>query len=177
MSGIALSLWWLAAFAAFPLAGVAALASVGGATTPLRALAAGAVAGAVIGGLQWLVLRHALGVPTTWIAATAVAMGVGSWLSVAMFGIGFAGGDLLWRALIVGVAVGVAQALVLGGVHGGVAAAVWTIVVAAGWVAGWWIARAIGVDLTPHFAVFGSVGAIVLQVATGLVIWWLTARA
>ena len=68
-----LLLWIVAGFLAFPLAGLAARA-IGVVDGLAIAFAAGAIAGAVIGAAQWLVLRG-VGVDARWIVATAGGFG------------------------------------------------------------------------------------------------------
>ena len=49
-------LFWVVAFLSFPIAGLLANL-IGGVTTPVRAILTGAIAGATLGLIQWLVLK------------------------------------------------------------------------------------------------------------------------
>ena len=52
-------------------------------------------------------------------------------------------------------------------------APVWALVVALGWAIGWMITRAAGIDLALQWSVFGSSGALMFQLLTGLTLAWL----
>jgi hypothetical protein len=167
--------FWALAFVGFPMAGVASnlVATV---TTPARALISGLVAGATLGLVQWFVLRpHLPLLPIGWVAATSAGLAIGLALSTALLGIEMTGNGLLYRAAITGLTLGVAQWLVLQRVipqsH------LWVAVVCAGWVLGWSIMRGIGVNLTYHWTVFGSAGALVYQLITGLALHYLLRSA
>ena len=67
---------WLPTFLGFPLGGLLAIQTVGSIHSPLSAAVAGALAGAVIGGAQWLALRSS-DVRALWIAAMALATAIG----------------------------------------------------------------------------------------------------
>jgi hypothetical protein len=68
---------WTLAFLSFPVAGVVGITVAGPVTTPLDGVLAGGASGAVLGLVQWLVLRHRLSLSPWWIAATAAGMGPG----------------------------------------------------------------------------------------------------
>src|SRR6478736_4054059 len=104
---------WLPTFLAFPIGGLLALETVGSVTDPLTAAAGGLLAGAVIGGAQWLALR-ADGIDRRWPLFTAVAMAAGSALAVAATGAGTETADLVLTGVIAGAAVGAAQGALLG---------------------------------------------------------------
>src|SRR3954471_13270872 len=78
---------WTATLLAFPLAGLAGRAVAGPVDATWTAVLAGTVAGFVLGGAQWLVLRR-IGADVRWIAATAAGLGVGLGLALAIFGYG-----------------------------------------------------------------------------------------
>ena len=103
---------WLPTFLAFPIGGLLALETVGSVTDPLTAAAGGLLAGAVIGGAQWLALR-ADGIDRRWPLFTAVAMAAGSALAVAATGAGTETADLVLTGVIAGAAVGAAQGALL----------------------------------------------------------------
>ena len=114
---------------------------------------------------QWLALR-AHGVSSRWIARTAVAMSAGTAVAAAATGAGTDVPDLALSGLIAGAAVGVAQ----GGLLGGRAGAIWTAATATSWTLGWIATASIGVDVERGYHVFGSAGAILVTVLTGLVL-------
>lgn len=162
---------WAVAFLGFPAAGVAARL-VGAVTTPGRALLAGALSGATLGLVQWLVLRSRLPLlPFWWVIATSIGMSIGLAVGATLLGDETAGRELLWRAAITGACVGVAQWIVLQPLVP--QAFVWVGAVAIGWPLGWFITRGIGVDLSFKWSVFGSVGAWAFQLLTGLTLYFL----
>lgn len=162
---------WGLAFLGFPLGGLAGLALAGPITGVPQAALGGAATGAVIGAAQWLVLRWRLPLTPWWIAATAAGMAGGLALGVGLLGTDTAGAALLLRGLVTGAGIGLAQYLVLRGRLP--RAPIWPLVVAGGWAVGWVVTRAAGVDLTPHFTVFGATGAWAFQLLTGLALAWL----
>ena len=166
---------WGLAFIGFPLGGLAASALVGGVTTPLDGAIGGAATGAVIGLAQWLVLRRRLALTPWWIAATAVGMAAGLALGIALLGTDTAGITLPLRGLVTGAGIGIAQFVLL---RGSTARAfVWPLVVACGWAIGWLVTRAVGVDLTANWSVFGAAGALTFQLLTGLALAWILPQA
>jgi hypothetical protein len=154
---------WLPTFLAFPAGGLLAEA-IGGVHGPASAAASGLLAGAVIGAAQWLALRGD-GIAPRWIAHTAVAMAAGSAVAAAATGAGTGAADLVVTGLIAGATVGVAQAPLL---PAGRLAHVFGTAVA--WAAGWATTTAVGVDVERGYAVFGSTGALVATILTGLVV-------
>ena len=165
---------WGLAFLGFPLGGLAAIGLVGGVESVLDGAIAGAACGAVLGMVQWLVLRRRLSLPRSWIVATSLGMAGGLALTLALFGSSTAGSVLLLRGVSTGLLIGLAQWVVLR--RSVPRAWVWIPTVAAGWALGWAVTRAVGVDLAPNFAVFGSTGAWAFQALTGLVLAWLLAQ-
>jgi hypothetical protein len=162
---------WAVAFLGFPLGGTVAAVLVGAITSPLTGALGGVLTGAVIGAAQWLVLRRRLPLTPAWIAATALGMGVGLALSTTLLGTDTAGSALPLRGLITGAGIGAAQYLLLRGIIS--RAPAWVLVVALSWATGWLITRAVGVDLAQHWSVFGSSGALLFQLLTGLTLAWL----
>lgn len=163
---------WAVAFLGFPLGGVLANLGVGPVSTPLRGFLAGLITGAVLGAVQWWVLRSHWPLTAWWIAATGLGMAVGLAAGIGLWGTETAGNALLLRALITGVGIGVAQWLVLQPLMPN--AFVWSVMVALAWPLGWWITRSVGVDLSQHWSVFGSTGAWAFQFVTGVAILFLT---
>jgi hypothetical protein len=157
---------WLPTFIAFPLGGLLAMGTVGSLTGPVSAAAGGLLAGAVIGAGQWLALR-ADGVGRRWAVYTAGAMAGGTALATAVTGAGTELADLMLTGLVAGAAVGAAQSTLLG--RGRLVAAAWTAVTAASWSLGWLVTWAVvGLNADRGFFVFGSSGALVVTVLTGL---------
>lgn len=167
------SFWggWALAFVGFPLGGVAAAALVGPITTPLAGAIGGALTGAVVGAAEWLALRRRLSLSPWWIAATALGMGAGLALGIALLGASVDGAALPLRGLIAGLGIGIGQFLLLRGV--GSRAPIWPLVVALGWALGWLITQAAGVDLSLQWSVFGSSGALAFQLLSGLALAWM----
>jgi hypothetical protein len=153
---------WLPTFLAFPIGGLLAIQTVGSLDTPIKAAVGGLVAGAVIGAGQWLALRSA-GIGRRWIGYTAAAMAAGSAISVALTDAGTERADVMLAGLITGGLVGAAQSTLVPR-----AAALWTAVTAGGWALAWLTTSAVIVDIERGYAVFGSSGAAVLTVLTGL---------
>jgi hypothetical protein len=158
---------WLPTFLAFPTGGFLAMQTVGSVTDPVTAAGAGLVAGAVIGAGQWLALRGG-GLGRRWAVHTAAAMAAGSALAAAVTGAGTEPADLMVTGLIAGAAVGAAQAPLLA--TGRLAGAGWTAVVSASWALGWLVTASVIVDAERGHAVFGSSGALLVTVLTGLVL-------
>jgi hypothetical protein len=154
---------WLPTFLAFPLGGLLAWVVVGALDGPLAAAAGGLLAGAVIGAAQ----AFALGKGARWAVHTAAAMAAGTAVATAITGAGTELGDLMFTGLVAGAAVGAAQSTLLA--HTRLVAAGWTAVTGASWSLAWLVSWAvIGVNADQGFYVFGSSGAIVATVLTGL---------
>jgi hypothetical protein len=166
---------WVVAFLGFPLGGTLAYTLIGPITTTVQAGLAGTITGAILGGVQWLVLRTAIPLPMWWVVATSAGMALGLALSVAFFGSETSGAELLWRAAITGLSIGIAQWIVLRQVlpH----SALWIAVVGLGWVLGWFVTRSAGIDLSLKWSVFGTSGALVFQLLTGLALYFLIRSA
>jgi hypothetical protein len=165
---------WGAAFVGFPIGGAAATLLVGPIESVGAALIAGGVAGGVIGAAQWLVLRRRFPLSALWVPATAAGMALGMALGQVLLGHDTTMQLLLLRGLVVGAAIGAAQAALLRGVLP--APPIWAAVVTLGWPLAWAVSAAIGLDLTRNWAVFGSSGALMFQLATGLTLFYLLRR-
>jgi hypothetical protein len=152
---------WLPTFLAFPLGGLLALETVGSVTDPASAAAGGLLAGAVIGAGQWLALRGE-GIDRRWPVVTAAAMAAGSALAAAATGAGTDLSDLVLTGAVTGAAVGAAQAALLG-------RTLWAAVTAASWALAWLVSAGVLAQQSDEgFVVFGSSGALVATVLTGL---------
>jgi MFS family permease len=161
---------WIPTFLAFPLAGLLAMFIVGPNQNPLTALAVGAIAGAVIGAAQWLALGRLT--DWRWAVGTLVAVIVGSTLSMLVVGPAVTPLAATITGLITGIAVGAAQGVVLRRTLRDRLRVVliWTATVGASWAVAWLITSFVIVDLNRGHAVFGSSGAIIATVATGIVL-------
>ncbi|HEX6021441.1 MAG TPA: hypothetical protein VFZ00_05560 [Solirubrobacter sp.] len=153
---------WLPTFLAFPIGGFIAIQTIGSLDDPIAAAAGGLIAGAVIGAGQWLALRSS-GIGRRWIGYTAAAMAAGNAISVAVTDAGTERADVMLAGLITGGLVGAAQSALLPR-----AAALWTAVTAGGWALAWLVTSQVIVDIERGHAVFGSSGAVVVTVLTGL---------
>jgi hypothetical protein len=169
-----LFLWIAAGFVAFPLAGLAARA-IGPLDGFVVALAAGAIAGGVIGAGQWLVLRG-IGVDARWIVATAIGFALGLGGGVAAFGYGTATSTLIAVGLTTGLGVGIAQWPLLRDKLR--ASSLWVPATAGLWGLGWAVSTGIGVDLSSErWAVFGIAGSVTMAILSGALFWALRYRS
>jgi len=167
MTGRATFLRWLATFPAFPIGGLLAVTLVGSVTDPLRAFLAGALAGAVIGTAQWLALRPS-GLSAVWVAVTAAAVAVGSSISVAITSAGTSTGELVLTGLITGATLGIGQSFLTRG--GGRTRAAWAALLAVSWALGWFVTANVIVDADRGYVTFGSSGALLATLLTGLLV-------
>jgi len=161
---------WLPTFLAFPIGGFLAIETVGSLHDPLSAAAGGLTAGAVIGAGQWLALRSR-DIGRRWIAATAAAVAAGAALAAAITGAGTEIPDVMVLGLVTGTTVGAAQAALLP--HG---RAAWTAVNAVSWPLGWLLTANVIVDLERGHHMFGSSGALLVTLLTGLTLRHLLAE-
>jgi hypothetical protein len=152
---------WLPTFLVFPIGGLLAFETVGSVTNAGTAAVAGLLAGAVIGAGQWLALRGH-GIDRRWPLVTAAAMAAGSALAAAATGAGTDVSDLILTGAVAGAVVGAAQAALLNRPH-------WAAITAASWALAWLIsAGVLAQQADEGFVVFGSSGALVATVLTGL---------
>ena len=156
---------WLPTFLGFPIGGYLATQIVGSLHDPASAAAGGLLAGAIIGGAQWLALRSR-GITHRWVGYTAAAMAAGSALGATITGAGTEVADVMAWGLVTGATVGAVQSVLLGA--GARVAAAWTAVTAAGWSLGWLVTSQVIVDIERGHHVFGSSGALVATFITGL---------
>lgn len=167
-------LWWLLTFVGFPVGGGLAYVATRALEGTARAAIGGLVAGAVIGIGQWLALRQALAVDAWWIIATSAGLAAGLGIGAAVVGAGTDARALVIRAVITGLLVGGLQWMVLR--QHLTASGGWIVATAAAWAVGWLVTRAIGVDLSRGWTVFGASGAVVFAALTGLALVWLLRR-
>jgi hypothetical protein len=159
-------LWILTAFA-FPPAGLLAHAIVGGVDNVGAAVAAGLIAGGVIGAVQWLFLRTRC-VPATWIAGTAAGLAVGLTVGSAIVSYETSLGALVVMGLVSGVGVGVGQVLAFRSLRSRTLE--WSLGTGALWVIGWAVTTASGVDVDEQWAVFGISGALVVALLQSFIV-------
>lgn len=165
---------WTLAFVGFPLGGLTATLLIGRMETPLDALLGGVIAGAFVGGAQWLALRGRSPVSWRWVALTATGLGIGVSVSAALWGTGTDLESILLRAPLTGLALGFAQWLALRGWLR--YDALWIVVVTILFPVAWFITSlVIGESINEAFFVFGASGALFFQLMTGLVLWRLLA--
>ena len=68
----------------------------------MRAVIAGATAGAALGLVQWLVLKSRLpSLSIWWVAATSIGFAIGLAMGTAFMGSETTGNELLWRGAII----------------------------------------------------------------------------
>lgn len=164
---------WLPTFLGFPAAGLLTVSTVGPLTSPGAGLLGGALAGTVVGGAQWLALR-ASGVGRAWWAATVVAAALGTAIAVAATDAGTSTSALVVRGLITGAVIGLAQGIA---VHrSALRIGAWTAATTAAWGIGWLATANVIVDADRGFAVFGSSGALLATILTGLALPLLLGR-
>ncbi len=160
-----LFLAWMVTSLGFPFGGVLALSLAGPMKEVVSAALGGLLAGVVIGGAQWLVLRRYLGIDATWVVATASGLALGNTVGAVLTGTGTGIGDLLIIGGMTGIAVGTAQWTLLR--ERLRYAGLWVPVLSVAWPLGWATTWSIGVDVSLGYAVFGAVGALVFAAATG----------
>ena len=90
---------WLPTFLGFPIGGYIATQVVGSLHDPMSAAAGGLLAGAIIGGAQWLALRSS-GMTRRWIGYTAAATAAGSALGATITGAGTEVADVMLWGLV-----------------------------------------------------------------------------
>jgi hypothetical protein len=162
---------WLPTFIGFIAGGSLALGVIDRVDSMGAALIGGALAGVVIGGGQWLILRRVLPGAAWWIAATAVGQAVGLAVGAPLVGYGTEPRDLAVQGAIAGLAIGILQALVLR--RGAADGRWWALASPALWVTGWLVTWAGRIDVDQQFFNFGAYGAITYTVLSGLLLVWL----
>jgi len=162
---------WMLTFLSFPIGGGLAYLVVRSMAGIAQAATGGAITGLVLGAAQWLVLRQVIALSSWWIAATGLGLAAGLALGVVLTGTSVEFRPLVLRAALTGGLLGVSQWLLL---RRYVAmAGWWGLVIALGWALGWTVTRAVGVDLSRGWIVFGASGAVVFTALTGLTLLFL----
>jgi len=157
-------LTWTAGFLSFPLAGLAGTAVAGRVDSPVAALTAGLVTGAVIGAGQGLASSHRLPL-VRWMVAATIGMGLGLLLGAAAVGYGTSLGDLAIMGAVTGLLLGAAQSAVLP--TGRSERAVWAVTMPVLWALGWTVTTLAGIDVEKAFTVFGATGAVTFSALSG----------
>jgi hypothetical protein len=161
-------LWPLSILVGFPIGGYVADLVVDGVDSVGAALAAGLIAGAIIGAAEWFVLRR--WVSWLWIPATAAGMTIGLAAGAALVDYGIGRGDLALMGAVTGLAVGVMQVLVLAR-HQVRGAFWWAIANPPGWALGWFVSSyVIARNIAERFPIFGASGALVFGLLTWLIL-------
>jgi hypothetical protein len=163
---------WIPTFLAFPIGGYVAIETVGSSDGPLPAALGGLIVGAAIGVAQWLALRSG-GTSRRWIGRTTAGVAAGAALAAVVTGSGTEVGDLVLSGLVTGAVVGAVRGPLLG--RGARATAGWAAVTSGTWALGWLITSQVIVDAERGFHMFGSSGALVATLLSGLALRALTA--
>jgi hypothetical protein len=145
---------WLPTFISFIAGGALATAVSGRLDSLPAAVTGGALAGVVIGGAQWLVLRRLLPGAVWWIAATAVGQAVGLAVGAPLVGYGTEPRDLALQGAVTGLAIGALQALVLR--RGAANGLWWALAMPPLWATGWLVTWAGRIDVDQQFFNFGA---------------------
>jgi hypothetical protein len=164
------SFWvrWMPTFIGFIAGGALATGVSGRLDSIPSAIVGGALAGAVIGGGQWLVLRRLLPGAAWWIAATAVGQAVGLAVGAPLVDYGTEPRDLAVQGVIAGLTIGSLQSLVLR--RGGVNGRWWVLAMPPLWATGWLVTWAGRIDVDQQFFNFGAYGAITFTILSGVLL-------
>ncbi|MDP2289633.1 MAG: hypothetical protein Q8M22_00495 [Actinomycetota bacterium] len=162
-----IALRWLPTFVGFPLGGYIATQIVGPVDDVPAALIGGAVAGAILGAVQWFGLRRTRLRPLPWVLATATGFAVGLAAGAAVVDFRTNIRALAVQGAVCGALVGSAQAVALVR-HSRRLAAAWPLFLAGLWALGWTVTTAAGIDVEAQYTVFGSSGALVVTACTSV---------
>ena len=162
-SAAKIALLWMPTFLGFPAGGLVAEV-VGRVDSPGRAIAGGAITGAILGFAQWLGMRRTGPSPVAWIIATAVGFAAGLGLGAAAAGYHTNTGALATQGAICGAVIGATQAAVLYRQLGRIVLG-WPVFLSGLWALGWTITASAGIDVEAQYTTFGASGAIVVTAA------------
>lgn len=165
---------WSLSFVGFPLAGVVARAVAGPIDTPLSAAAGGLAAGAVLGAVQAAARASSLGRRLAWAAATSLGMAGGLVLGAGAVDYRTSPSSLVAMGVLTGAVVGVAQASAADLTARRRVA--WAVATPLLWGLGWLITSQVIVDGDRQHAMFGSSGAIVVALLSGLIVSQVTQK-
>ena len=159
---------WLLTAAAYPVAGVLGRAVAGRIDNALSAALAGIAGGALIGAVQWALLRRR-GVASIWIAGTAAGLGVGLTAGAALVGYDTNELALVVMGALSGLGVGIGQALTVAPTARRVA--LWGGATAALYAIGWIVTDlVIGDFVDDQWSIFGSSGAITVALLQSTIV-------
>jgi hypothetical protein len=159
---------WLPTFIGFIVGGALGTAVSGRLDSLPAAIVGGALAGAVIGGGQWLVLRRVLPGAAWWIGATAVGQAIGLAIGAPLVNYETDPNDLAVQGLVTGLFIGSLQALVLR--RGGANGLLWALAMPPLWALGWIVTWAARIDVDQQFFNFGAFGAIAFTCLSGVLL-------
>lgn len=160
--------WPLAVLLGFPVGGYIASLVVGPVDSIGAAFLGGLIAGAVVGTVQWLALRHV--VSWLWIVATSIGMAVGLTAGAALVDYEIGRMDLMLMGAVTGAVVGGLQAAVLSGqrISG---AAWWAVANPPTWALAWLVSSyVISANIDERFTNFGASGCLLFALVTGLLL-------
>ncbi|MGH7461723.1 MAG: hypothetical protein ACREMA_11955 [Longimicrobiales bacterium] len=132
---------------------------------------AGLVAGIGIGAAQWIALRQIIPITIGWMLASGIGLSAGLALGIAALGTRTDPVVLVLRAVLTGAMLGLCQWFLLR--QHVTLAALWVPAIAIGWALGWTVTRAVGVDLSRGWTVFGLSGAAVFAALSAFALAWL----
>jgi hypothetical protein len=161
---------WTAGFLAFPIAGVAGRVVAGRVDSPIAALVAGLVTGAVIGAGQCLFSRGRLRL-LPWVLATALGMGLGLLLGATVVGFETSLADLAVMGALTGVVLGIAQAVALPAQTR--RRWLWAAAMPPLWALGWMVTTLAGIPVEEQVTIFGASGAVTFSALSGLLLYGL----
>ena len=170
-----LLLRWMPTFLGFPVGGSVAMLLTGPVNAPLPALLGGLLAGAAIGGAQWLALRNRLPDAGWWIPATALSHAIGLAAGSALVGYQTGMIQLAVQGAVTGLALGIAQGLVLRRSLPGWPW--WTLAMPFLWALGWVATTTTGVQVAQQFTNYGALGALAFCLFSGLLLGHLLCEA
>jgi hypothetical protein len=150
-------LWPVAVLVGFPIGGYIADLIVGGVDSVGAALAAGLIAGAIIGAAEWFALRR--WISWLWVPATSAGMAGGLATGAALVDYGIDRADVVLIGAVTGVGVGVLQALVFA--RSRIPGTSWRAVAnPPAWALGWLVTSyVITTNVVERFPNFGASGA------------------
>jgi hypothetical protein len=157
---------WLLTALAFPPAGYIAHLVAGRVDSVSAAVLNGVIAGAGIGAAQWALLRRR-GVNLSWVATTAVGLGVGLAVGAALVSYRTDITSLVVMGAMSGLGVGIAQGAAFGDARRMLG---WGVATAALWAVGWTVTTAVGIDVSQQWAVFGAAGCLTLAFLQSVII-------